>query len=145
MRKQGDRLKVTAQLIRTDDGYHVWSASFERQLSDVFAVQAELAGSLVAATRVKLTGAVEASAWRSSPAANDSGPSICTFQGIHLLSSFKPGYLDQAERRLQDSIAADPGLRAVLRRSGRRSYDTGQYLRQPAGPRTGFQSQRRPP
>jgi TolB-like protein len=33
VRKEGGQLKVTAQLIRTDDGYHVWSGSFERQSS----------------------------------------------------------------------------------------------------------------
>ena len=106
VRKQGDRLKVTAQLIRTDDGYHVWSASFERQLSDVFAVQAELAGSLVAALQVKLTGA-QTRRLRKTHTANQLAFDLY-LQGIHLLSSFKPGYLDQAERRLQDSIAADP-------------------------------------
>ena len=57
VRKQGGQLKVTAQLIRTDDGYHVWSGSFERQLSNVFNVQQELASSLVTALQLKLTGA----------------------------------------------------------------------------------------
>ena len=42
VRKQGGQLKVTAQLIRTDDGYHVWSGSFERQLSNVFKVNRSL-------------------------------------------------------------------------------------------------------
>ena len=106
VRKQGDRLKVTAQLIRTDDGYHVWSGSFERQLSDVFQVQQELAGSLVTALQVKLTGA-QTRRLRKTHTANQQAFDLY-LQGIHLLSSFAPGYLDQAERRLQESIAADP-------------------------------------
>ena len=106
VRKQGDRLKVTAQLIRTDDGYHVWSGSFERQLSDVFKVQQELAGSLVTALQVKLTGA-QTRRLRKTHTANQRAFDLY-LQGIHLLSSFAPGYLDQAEHRLQESIAADP-------------------------------------
>jgi TolB-like protein/Flp pilus assembly protein TadD len=106
VRKQGDQLKVTAQLIRTDDGYHVWSGSFERQLSDVFKVQQELASSLVSALQVKLTGA-QTRRLRKSHTANRQAFDLY-LQAIHLMSSFAPGSLDQAERRLQESIAADP-------------------------------------
>ena len=106
VRKQGDQLKVTAQLIRTDDGYHVWSGSFERQLSDVFKVQQELAGSLVTALQVKLTGA-QTRRLRKTHTANQQAFDLY-LQGIHLLSSFAPGSLDQAEHHLQESIAADP-------------------------------------
>jgi len=106
VRKQGDQLKVTAQLIRTDDGYHIWSGSFERQLSDVFKVQQELAGSVVSALQVKLTGA-QTRRLRKSHTANQQAFDLF-LQGIHLMSSFAPGSLDQAERRLQQSIAADP-------------------------------------
>jgi tetratricopeptide (TPR) repeat protein len=97
---------VTAQLIRTDDGYHVWSSSFERQLSDVFKVQQELAGSVVSALQVKLTGA-QTRRLRKSHTANRRAFDLY-LQGIHLMSSFAPGSLDQAESRLQESIAADP-------------------------------------
>lgn len=106
VRKQGDQLKVTAQLIRTDDGYHVWSGSFERQLSDVFTVQQELAGSLVSALQVKLTGA-QTRRLRKTHTANQQAFDLY-LQGIHLMSSFAPDSLDRAERRLQESIAADP-------------------------------------
>ena len=106
VRKQGDRLKVIAQLIRTDDGYHVWSGSYERQSSDAFAVQAELAGALVTALQVKMTGA-QTRRLRKTHTANQQAFDLY-LQGIHLLSSFAPNSLDQAERRLQESIAADP-------------------------------------
>jgi TolB-like protein/Flp pilus assembly protein TadD len=106
VRKQGDQLMVTAQLIRTDDGYHVWSGSFERQLSDVFKVQQELAGSVVSALQMKLTGA-QTRRLRKSHTANRQAFDLF-LQGIHLMSSFAPGSLDQAESRLQESIAADP-------------------------------------
>jgi TolB-like protein/tetratricopeptide (TPR) repeat protein len=43
VRKQGDRLRVTAQLINVADGYHLWSKTFDRRLEDIFAIQDEIA------------------------------------------------------------------------------------------------------
>ena len=54
VRKAGDRLRVTAQLIRTGDSSHLWSQTFERELTDIFQVQDEIAGAVVAALKVKL-------------------------------------------------------------------------------------------
>lgn len=42
VRKSGDRLRITAQLNRVSDGYHLWSRTYDRQLRDVFAVQREI-------------------------------------------------------------------------------------------------------
>ena len=57
VRKAGNRLRVTAQLINVADGYHFWSARYDRDMDDVFAVQDELARSVTDALRVKLLGA----------------------------------------------------------------------------------------
>ena len=54
VRKAGDRLRVTAQLINVDDGYHVWSDRFDRRLDDVFAVQDEIASNIVDALKVEM-------------------------------------------------------------------------------------------
>jgi len=54
VRKAGDRLRVTAQLINVDDGYHLWSDHFDRQLDDVFAIQDEISASIVETLKVKL-------------------------------------------------------------------------------------------
>ena len=43
VRRAGDRLRITAQLIRTSDGFHLWSNTYDRQLEDVFAVQLDIA------------------------------------------------------------------------------------------------------
>ena len=43
VRKQGDRLRITAQLINVSDGYHLWSKTFDRNLEDIFAIQDEIA------------------------------------------------------------------------------------------------------
>lgn len=47
VRKAGDRLRITTQLIRVTDGSHVWSNTYDRQLSDVFAIQEEIAEAIV--------------------------------------------------------------------------------------------------
>lgn len=54
VRKSGNRLRVTAQLIRASDSTHLWSQSYDRALADVFALQEEIARDIVAALRVQL-------------------------------------------------------------------------------------------
>jgi TolB-like protein/Tfp pilus assembly protein PilF len=53
VRKVGDRLRITAQLVNVADGYHLWSERYDRELKDVFAIQDEIARSI--AERLKLT------------------------------------------------------------------------------------------
>src|SRR5712664_2195225 len=54
VQKAGDRIRITMQLINAADGYHLWSESYDRRLTDVFAVQDEIAQAVVAALKVKL-------------------------------------------------------------------------------------------
>jgi adenylate cyclase len=55
VRRAGDRVRITAQLVGTADGYHLWSESFDRLLEDVFVTQTEIAQKLVRALRLTLT------------------------------------------------------------------------------------------
>jgi adenylate cyclase len=55
VRKAGDRVRITAQLVSTADGYHLWSESFDRDLADVFAIQTEIAQRLLGALRLTLS------------------------------------------------------------------------------------------
>ncbi len=55
VRKAGNRLRVTAQLVNVADGYHLWSERYDRELADVFEIQDEIAGSIVKALRVVLS------------------------------------------------------------------------------------------
>jgi len=54
VRKSGSLLRVTAQLINVSDGFHIWSERFDRRMEDVFAVQDEIAQSIVEVLKVKL-------------------------------------------------------------------------------------------
>jgi TolB-like protein len=57
IRKSGDRLRVTAQLARADNGYHLWSETYDRRLDDVFKVQDDIAAAVVKALKVSLLDA----------------------------------------------------------------------------------------
>ena len=54
VRKAGERVRVTAQLVNAADGYHLWSETYSRDLKDVFALQEELAREIANALEVKL-------------------------------------------------------------------------------------------
>jgi adenylate cyclase len=54
VRRSGERVRVTAQLIDARSGYHIWSGSYDRQLSDIFQLQDELARGIVQALRLEL-------------------------------------------------------------------------------------------
>jgi len=55
VRKAGNRLRITAQLINVADGYHLWSERYDRELEDVFAIQDEIAKNIVQALEIKLS------------------------------------------------------------------------------------------
>jgi len=54
VRKSGNRVRITAQLISAKDGFHLWSKQYDRELTDIFKIQGELAMAVVEALKVKL-------------------------------------------------------------------------------------------
>jgi adenylate cyclase len=69
VRKAGGQLRVTAQLIKVEDGYHIWSESFDRELKDVFGIQSEIAENVARAFKLTLTD-TEARAIEQQPTDN---------------------------------------------------------------------------
>jgi serine/threonine-protein kinase len=59
VRKVGDRIRITAQLIDVANGYQIWSETYDRQLEDVFAIQDEISRAIVDALKVQLVGETE--------------------------------------------------------------------------------------
>ena len=47
VRKSGQRLRITAQLINVEDGYHIWSGQFDREMKDIFDIQEEISLTIV--------------------------------------------------------------------------------------------------
>src|SRR5204862_1828793 len=60
VRKAGNRLRISAQLVNTGDGYHLWSDRYDREIDDVFAVQDEIARAIVDKLTEKLGGHAQA-------------------------------------------------------------------------------------
>lgn len=56
VRKSGNRLRITAQLINVTDGYHLWSERYDREMEDIFDIQDEISLAIVDALKVKLLG-----------------------------------------------------------------------------------------
>jgi serine/threonine-protein kinase len=65
--RAGSQLRVTAQLINAEDGYHLWSERYDRELTDVFAIQDEIAGAIAAKLRIGLAGHHAGAPARSGP------------------------------------------------------------------------------
>jgi adenylate cyclase len=56
VRKWGERLRITAQLVKVEDGYHLWSENYDRELKDIFDIQDEIALAILKAVKIQLLG-----------------------------------------------------------------------------------------
>lgn len=67
VRRQGDKVRITAQLIDAQDGFHVWSQAYDRKLEDIFAIQDEIARAIGAELKVKIAGSARAGQGAGGP------------------------------------------------------------------------------
>lgn len=102
VRRDGTRLRLTAQLINAKDGYHLWSQTYERELKDVFAVEAELAQSIVATLRPRLMPSAKAAAPTGDPQAHD-----LYLRGRYLWNRRTPEGLHKAISFFEQAIERD--------------------------------------
>ena len=56
VRRAGNQVRITAQLIKADDGYHMWSETYDRSLDNIFVIQDEISAAVVAALKIELLG-----------------------------------------------------------------------------------------
>jgi hypothetical protein len=56
VRKAGNQVRITAQLIKADDGYHMWSETYDRSPDNIFAIQDEISAAVVASLKIELLG-----------------------------------------------------------------------------------------
>jgi eukaryotic-like serine/threonine-protein kinase len=103
VRKAGNRIRVTAQLIAASDGSHLWSERYDRELADVFAVQDEIAAAIAGALQVKL-----------SAATRKHTPKLAAYEEFlkarHHLQKWAPGSVVRAKECLERATAIDPGF-----------------------------------
>jgi len=107
VQKAGDRVRVTAQLIRANDGFHVWSQNYTRPLQDIFAIQDEIAADVARAMGASLLG--EKSTLQNVETSNLAAYDLY-LQGLqqHALSTFTS--LPEAESLFKQALAIDPGF-----------------------------------
>ncbi len=106
VRKSGNRLRVTAQLINVADGFHIWSEKYDREMADVFEIQDDIARAIVDALKVKLTGQPDASLVRGGTANLEAYNLV--LQGRHHWNRRTGADLLKAEDCFRRAIALDP-------------------------------------
>jgi TolB-like protein/Tfp pilus assembly protein PilF len=102
IRKAGDQIRVTAQLIHAADGYHVWSQTWDRKLDDIFKIQDEISGEVVKELKVSLLGA--------APTAHTTDPHAYTLylQAVQLGRQITADALAKSDALYRQALAIDP-------------------------------------
>jgi len=108
VRKAGNRLRVTAQLINVADGYHLWSERYDRQLEDVFEIQDQIAENIVRALRVVL-GEDEKRALEKTPTENVQAYEYY-LRGRQFFHQLRRTSLQYARRMFDRAIEIDPNF-----------------------------------
>jgi TolB-like protein len=110
VRKAGSTIRVTAQLIRADNGYHIWSKTYDRDLKDIFKVQDEISGAVVDALKVQLLS----SRPLTSRHQTDNTEAYSQYLlGNQLRLRDTPESNEQARTAYQKAIALDPNYGAA--------------------------------
>jgi len=103
VRKSGNQIRITAQLIQADNGYHLWSETYDRELDNVFQIQDEIALAVVDALKITLLG--EAPKTRTTdPAAYQ-----LFLEGVYFRRHVSEESLSKAIAAFKRAVAIDPG------------------------------------
>ncbi len=104
VRKSGSQIRVTAQLVKADDGFHVWSKTYDRKLENIFAVQDEIAAAVVDALKITLLG--------EAPKATETNPEAYALylQGRYFYNQGTAESNKQAETLLMQALDIDPSF-----------------------------------
>jgi len=106
VRRAGDTVRVTAKLINADDGFQIWSEDFDRKITDVFAIQDEIADAIASTLHVRL--AEEGAAEPSVPRAASIDAYNLYLLGRHHFEKRTNFELNQAQRYFEGAIERDP-------------------------------------
>lgn len=107
VRKSGDNIRITTQLIKADDGFHVWSKTYDRKLDDIFAIQDEIAAAVVEALKVTLLGEAPKARVVNTEAYE------LTLQGRYFFNRRAEGDLDRARDYFERAVKLDPDIAAA--------------------------------
>ena len=112
VRKAGNRIRVTAQLINAADGYHLWSENFDRNLEDIFEVQDDISKKIANTLREKLTLDQKNETLVTSSTDNMEAYTLY-LKGLQCLNRLTPQDLEKAVAYYKDSIRLQPDFAPV--------------------------------
>ena len=109
VQRAGDKVRITAQLIQASDGYHLWSATYDRSLDDIFVVQDEIATEVTKALKGSLLGE------ETVEIANDGGTNNpeaydAYLRGLDAYREQTEASLEEAVRLMRKAVVLDPGF-----------------------------------
>ncbi len=125
VQKAGNKIRVTAQLIEADTGYHLWSGNYDRSLDDVFAIQDEIANEVVSALKVSLLGESQEKLERHETDSVDAYTEYLL--AINDVNQYTFESLRRAERRFLSALEADPAYAVAWARLGELYLDMEQF------------------
>ena len=108
VRKGGAGVRITAQLVNAKDGFHLWSETYDRDLTDIFAVQDEIAAAVVAQLRVTLLG-IPMSRRGGELLVENAEAYDAYLRGMSYLNKLGPGNYKQAAGFFEKTVAMVPG------------------------------------
>jgi len=106
VRKSGERLRITAQLINVMDGYHLWSERYDRELRDIFDIQDEISLSIVDKLKVKLLE-FEKEKLLKRYTDNIEAYNFCQ-QGFYILNQINLTLIDKSNEFFNEALKLDP-------------------------------------
>lgn len=111
VRSAGERIRVTAQLIDSQDGRHIWAERYDRKLDDIFVIQDEITREIVTALRIQLTDGEQAQLRLQGT--NSVEAWSFAFGSYDKVMSPVPEHLAEARQLLNRAVAVDPAFAAA--------------------------------
>lgn len=108
VRKAGDQMRITAQLIDAKSGFHLWSETYNRDLSDVFAVQDEISRAIVQQLQLQLSGGREQGTLAKQETSDPEAHTLL-LRGIAAHRHGTREHFAEAEQLFREAIERDPG------------------------------------
>ncbi len=107
IRKAGNRLRITAQLINVEDGFHIWSEKYDRDLDDIFAIQDEISLAIVDKLKVRLLGEEKSALVKRHT--DDQEAHNLYLKGLYFWNRRLEGGMKLAMEHFHQAIEKDPG------------------------------------
>ena len=112
VRKTGNKLRITTQLINVADGYHLWSETYDRDMTDLLAIQSEVSQQ-VARALLGTLGVTESRALAKRPTENPEAHRLYLLGRFHFGKNTQAGW-DEAIRSFNEALRQDPSYAGVI-------------------------------